>query len=137
MPKVNRERGAAAVEFAIVMPLLMVLMVGIMEFGYAFFIQASVAAAARVGVRYYTINWNSTDSATRLAAIQTAINMAKSAVPDGTKVTAATAFSPLCAKDSETTLVVTYKYGSLTGLFDSVLGSNIIITGKGSMQCGG
>lgn len=133
----RRERGAAAVEFAIVMPLLMVLMVGIMEFGYAFFLQASVSSAARVGVRYYTINWNSTNAATKAAAIQTSIEMAKLAVPDGTKVTAASAFSPLCAKDIQTTLVVTYKYGSLTGLLDSVLGSNIIITGKGSMQCGG
>jgi len=52
-----RDRGAAAVEFALVLPLLVMILLGIAEFGYAFSIQAQVALAARVGVRNYAINW--------------------------------------------------------------------------------
>ena len=40
MSRSGRDRGAAAVEFALLMPLLLVLLLGIMEFGYAFFVQA-------------------------------------------------------------------------------------------------
>ncbi|MHB1008796.1 MAG: TadE family protein [Propionibacteriaceae bacterium] len=43
------DRGAAAVEFALVMPVLVMIMFAIMEFGYAFFVQSSVAAAAAWG----------------------------------------------------------------------------------------
>ena len=45
------ERGAAAVEFALVVPILIVLVLGIAEFGRAFFIQSTISGAAREGVR--------------------------------------------------------------------------------------
>lgn len=142
----RRHRGAAAVEFALVVPLLVMILFGIMEFGYAFFIQASVASAARVGVRSYAINWNTgplnnTAAQNEAAARSTAIALAESApglVP-GDFVNPPT-ISPSCTTTtvgSQTTLTLTYKYHSLTGLLDGVLGSNIIVTGKGSMSCGG
>ena len=143
----RRHRGAAAVEFALVVPLLVMILFGIMEFGYAFFIQASVASAARVGVRSYAINWNTvaapgnTAAQNETAARNTAIALAKSApglvtsdfVPNPT-------ISPSCTTTtvgSQTTLTLTYRYHSLTGLLDGVLGQSIIVTGKGSMACGG
>ena len=45
------ERGAAAVEFAFIVPLLIVLVLGIAEFGRAFQVQGTLSAAAREGVR--------------------------------------------------------------------------------------
>jgi len=125
-----RDRGAAAVEFALVMPLLVMILLGIMEFGYAFFIQASVAGAARAGVRSYAINWSTAN------AQDTAKAIAKSGVPDPSAASADIT-SPCVTAGSQTTLVLTYKYHSLTGLLDAVLGSNITVTGKGSMSCGG
>lgn len=136
MTRFRRERGAAAVEFALLLPLLMVLLVAIMEFGYAFFIQATVAGAARSSVRYYAVNYNNSDAATAAAAKSTAIELAKSGVPDRNAVLA-TDFTPLCSKDAQTTFLLTYRYQSMTGLLDPVIGKNITITGKGSMQCGG
>ena len=129
-----RDRGAAAVEFALVMPLLVMLLFGIAEFGNAFFIKAQVAGAARVAVRNYAINWKTT-TAEDTVARDTATAIAKSAVPDPS---ASAVISPCVTASSQTTLVVTYHYQSMTGLFDWVLGSNSVpVIVKASMACGG
>jgi hypothetical protein len=46
-----RERGAVAVEMAIVLPLLLLLVGGIVDFGRAFLTNLSLSSAAREGVR--------------------------------------------------------------------------------------
>src|SRR5665647_1496281 len=97
----RRHRGAAAVEFALVVPLLVMILFGIMEFGYAFFIQASVAGAAREGVRSYAI-----------ARAESAPGLVPGDFVNAT-------ISPSCTTTtagSRTTLTLTYKYRSLTGL---------------------
>lgn len=130
MTKCKPERGAAAVEFAIILPILMMVLLAIMEFGYAFFIQASVASAARVGVRSYAINYTVPNSQV------TATNYAKAGLPAPTDLKTAV-FTPACVRDGQTTLTITYRYHSLTGLLDRILGNDITVTGQGSMQCGG
>lgn len=45
------ESGAAAVEFAILMPLLFILIFGIIEFGFAFYAQQGANAGVREGAR--------------------------------------------------------------------------------------
>ncbi|MFP5372483.1 MAG: TadE/TadG family type IV pilus assembly protein, partial [Actinomycetes bacterium] len=45
------ERGASAVEFGLVLPLLLVLVLGIVEFGHAFQVQGTLSSAAREGAR--------------------------------------------------------------------------------------
>ena len=125
----RRHRGAAAVEFALIVPLLVMILFGIIEFGYAFYVQASVAGAARVGVRNYSINYSQPSSSANAVAVAT------SAVPVPADVISAV-LSPACTTaGAQTTMVITYRYHSLTGLLDGFLGGNI--TGKGSMACGG
>jgi Flp pilus assembly protein TadG len=46
------QEGAAAVEFAIVLPILMLLLAGFFDFGWLFYWQHSVTNASRAGVRY-------------------------------------------------------------------------------------
>src|ERR1035437_7623104 len=45
-------RAQAVVEFAIIIPLLLLVLTGIIEFGYAFFTWAAVGETARIATRY-------------------------------------------------------------------------------------
>jgi Flp pilus assembly protein TadG len=46
------QEGSAAVEFAIVFPVLMLLLAGFFDFGWLFYWQHAVTNASRAGVRY-------------------------------------------------------------------------------------
>ncbi|MCP4593948.1 MAG: pilus assembly protein [bacterium] len=65
MPSHNRRhpraRGAALLEFAVVCPLLMTILFGIMEYGYVFLVQQSLTNAAREGCRIAVLQ-SSTDT---------------------------------------------------------------------------
>src|ERR671939_680593 len=63
------ERGASAVEFALIVPLLIMLVLGIAEFGHAFQVQGTLSAAAREGVRAMALQ---NDRAAARAAVQDA-----------------------------------------------------------------
>jgi Flp pilus assembly protein TadG len=66
-------RGATIVEFALVFPLLLLLMFGVMDFGFYFFVQHSLQFATREGVRLAlvgrTINDGSGNAMSREASI--------------------------------------------------------------------
>ena len=51
----NHRRGAAVVEFAVVLPLLCFFLFGILEVGYAFLVRHTIAVAARDGARVASI----------------------------------------------------------------------------------
>jgi len=50
--KITEERGASAVEFAIILPLLVVFLFGIIEFSLMFYDKAVITNASREGARY-------------------------------------------------------------------------------------
>lgn len=61
LSKLLDNRGTAIVEFAVVVPVLGVLTVGLAEFGLAYYAQSQVAVAAQTGLRYaYANGYNST-----------------------------------------------------------------------------
>lgn len=62
--RINNERGATAVEFAVVAALLFVILIGILEFGFIFLQEHLVANAAREGVRI-GVTANNFDSITQ------------------------------------------------------------------------
>ena len=94
------DRGAAMVEFAIVLPVLLLILLGIIEFGRAYNTQVSIQAAAREGARELALRHGSTavESATRDGAPSVAIDgIAQTPCPatgDGkAKVTISESFS--------------------------------------------
>jgi Flp pilus assembly protein TadG len=80
-PRRNGQRGGAAVEFAIVMPIFCAVVFGIIDYGWFFYQRFTVAAAIRDGLRTgVTISQLTGDPAA--TAIQRAKdNMANSGVP--------------------------------------------------------
>jgi Flp pilus assembly protein TadG len=58
--KLRREDGAAAVEFALIVGLLAVLIFGLLEYGLAFWQVQNLRSAAREGARVAAVRGNST-----------------------------------------------------------------------------
>ncbi|MCA9214235.1 MAG: pilus assembly protein [Planctomycetales bacterium] len=73
MPRTRRKqrlpkrKGAAVVEFAVVAPFLMLMLLGMIEFGRAMIIQQNVTTAAREACREATLPSATTASATAVA----------------------------------------------------------------------
>jgi len=51
----SRQRGIALMEFAVTLPLFLVLLLGMMEYGYYFYVAVSATNAAREGARQCTL----------------------------------------------------------------------------------
>ncbi|GAA1269377.1 TadE/TadG family type IV pilus assembly protein [Arthrobacter pascens] len=119
------ERGAVAVEFVLLAPVLIMILLGIMEFGRAYNVQVLLTNAAREGVRSMAIN-NSQTSA--LTAAKNAATQLSPALTDGN-----IAFSAAnCAVGAQMTVTITYSLSTMTGI-----AGPFGMTGKGTMLCGG
>ena len=72
----DRERGAAAVEFALILPLLIMLVFGIIQFGVLFNRQQGLHAAAREGARIASLpNTNQTQIESRVTDALTGVSL--------------------------------------------------------------
>jgi len=60
------EHGGIAVEFAIIFPILMLLVFGVIDFGHAWYMKQIVSNASREGARYGTRSTGSTAAANAL-----------------------------------------------------------------------
>src|SRR6476659_9632838 len=125
------ERGAAAVEFAFIVPLLIVLVLGIAEFGRAFQVSGTLSAAAREGVRIMALQ---NDPAGARAAVRGAAPSLNPAVTDA-QIVITPAACPITTGATNTTvrLTVTYPMPFLTSFF----GSGVSLSGTGVMRCNG
>jgi Flp pilus assembly protein TadG len=104
----DREKGASAVEFAIVLPLLVLLVFGIMEAGWLFAQQVEVRNAAREGARLAVVD----EAASPGSSIRTKVCQRAPLSDDRAQVT--------IVVDSDTaTVTVEQDYASLTGVIPS------------------
>ena len=58
---IKKETGQAIVEFAIVLPLLLLILCGIIDFGWIFYNQLSLQDCTREGARYGSVNAGNSD----------------------------------------------------------------------------
>lgn len=69
--KMKSEKGQAMLEFALILPILLALVCGIIDFGWIFYHQSELNNCAREGARYAIVNTGKTD---RIALIQNKVN---------------------------------------------------------------
>lgn len=127
----DSERGAVAVEFAILLPVLLLILMGIVEFGRAYNAQISITHAAREGVRVMAIQNNQASAKTAAKNAAVSLNPALQD-SDITITTTNAANTTLCAASSRATFTISYSLSSLTGI-----AGPLTLKGKGVMQCGG
>lgn len=122
--RVDGETGAAMVEMAIVLPLLLLLVFGIIEYGRLYNAQITLTHAAREGVRDYAINQ---DPVQAEDTARQAISSTMLPGPLGVTTTA-------CNPGSPTTMSLSYPF---TIRIPFVGDDLITITAEGVMRCGG
>lgn len=81
-------RGATAVEFALVLPVLLVLVFGIIEFGRVLWVQNTLQYAAERGTRFYIVNAGAAES--EIADVVRANLTGLNPPPDGLRIEART-----------------------------------------------
>lgn len=135
--RVTKEKGAVAVEFAIVLPVFLLLVLGIFEFGRAYNIQVSLSEAARESARYMAIHAN--EPGFSVGAAQSAGVGAAPSVPlTNGDVAMSYSSGTSCAAGVNVISNVSYSTGFLTGL-ENLIGVSqpFTLRGVGVMRCGG
>ena len=128
------DRGSVVVEFALVVPVLLLIVFGIIDFGRALNAQIVLTGAAREGVRLAALGYPN-------AAIQARV---ASAAPDLSGVTATVVAScpPGAGPSANAQVNVSYTFsfitpiGAIAGLLGGHgLGAPVVLTAQGVMPC--
>lgn len=126
----RQDRGAAAVEFALLLPLLLFLIFGIIDFGRALNAQITLTQAAREGARLAALGESNVVSRTQAAA--TGLS----------PVTVTVTSCPASAGAGvNATVNASYSFSFITpvsaiaGLFGSSFGPGMTLTATGVMPC--
>ncbi|ACL66340.1 TadE family protein [Anaeromyxobacter dehalogenans 2CP-1] len=139
MRRARSERGAAAVEFALVLPLLLTIVFGTIEWGYYFFNRQVVINSAREGARAGTLQYASGTSASAVA-VTTAENYLTSAGLPLTRdsisvarIEFKTADGGTCPSGSSC-IRVQYDLPTLTGFLDGIFGTTRTVEAYAQMR---
>ncbi|GAB4083009.1 pilus assembly protein [Modestobacter muralis] len=127
--RLRDERGASAVEFALIVPLLVLLVLGIVEFSHAFQVQGTLSAAAREGVRVMALQ---NDPAAARATVRNATDSLSPSLTNA-QIAVAPAACPVTGSPTNVRVTITYRMPYLTGFF----GSGLQLRGTGVMRCNG
>jgi Flp pilus assembly protein TadG len=126
------DRGAAAVEFALLLPLILLIVFGIIDFGRALNAQVTITQAAREGSRLTALNQPNVTARTQAAA--TGLS--------GVGVTVVSACPPGSGPTANADVKVTYTFtfitpiGAIAKLFGGAgLGSSLSLKAEGVMPC--
>jgi Flp pilus assembly protein TadG len=130
-PRTAADRGAAAVELALLLPILLLVVFGIIDFGRALNEQITLTQSAREGVRLVALGQPNVDARTKAAAAPlTGVTVT---------VTGCTAGS---TADAVVTTAHTFSFITPVGQFVALLGGSglsgsIPMTGRAVLLCQG
>ena len=136
--RLSGESGAAAVEFALVLPILLVVMFGIVDFGRAYQAKTQLTHAVREGVRTYVVTQDAARGEDKAVASAVSLGL------DTDDVTTSGCDSTSDIGE-DATLTATYSFDYITPLPALIatlpgagaLAGPIALTESGVMRCGG
>jgi Flp pilus assembly protein TadG len=120
------DRGAVAVEFALIFPVLILILVGIVEFGSMYNAQLLVTGAAREAAREMAITGSVSQA--QAAGVGEAVGLSPVMTASNISIS-----SPSCSTGQDITVTVTYDKPFLTGMF----GTSMALTATATRQCFG
>lgn len=97
--KLGSDEGASAVELAVLMPLLLLILFGIIDFGFVFMSDIAITNAAHEGARVLALGETTSNSQTRAV---TTSGITSAPIP--------TAVGTSCISGGNATMIVNYTY---------------------------
>jgi Flp pilus assembly protein TadG len=132
--RTRQDRGASAVEFALVLPLLLLVIAGIVDFGRAFFTQVILTNAAREGARAAVFATATPGPAARATAAAPGVSPLTVAIVGCPTSAAATRYATVVAQNPQFDWMLLKPAMNLFGA-GGVLPTRL--AGKAVMKCGG
>ncbi len=117
---IRSERGASAVEFALILPVLLLVLFGLIEFGSLYHDYLAITHATREGARMAAVN--QFDPAEVAARAALPIDPPIKEYPNGSDT------------GDPVRVTVTYKHQWLTGYLSPVFGSDITLSSQAEMR---
>lgn len=129
-----RDRGSVAVEFALVVPVLLLIVFGLIDFGRALNAQISLTGAAREGARLAALGYPDAAIQARVAAAAPSLS--------GVTTTVVASCPPGAGPAADAQVDVSYAFSFITpiGAVVSYLGGSgfggpMVLTAQGVMPC--
>jgi Flp pilus assembly protein TadG len=132
-PFIKRENGQAMVEFAIILPLLILLLCGIVEFGWIFMNQSLLDNANRETTRFMTMSYDGSAS----VSTNNAVALAKMKEVLGSSVLSGSSLTLTYTIDTTTnsiTVYTTYPLKTLTPVMPFATNGIITIDSQTTMR---
>ena len=145
-PRRRDQQGASAVEFALVVPILLLLVFGVINFGVVMAQKASLSNAVRIGARYGSVNAYTTahtckavvakvrDSATTVG-LGTSTTVCTGPTGADATVTAAPCVNTTASLTDPDSLKVSVSYPSGLLVPTPGLGRSVTLTASSTFQC--
>ncbi len=149
MVRERSDAGAAAVELALVLPVLLLLLFGMVDFGRLYHTNVALAHAAREGVRAVALNemTNELDASGNCKSPPRGPRCRAEAAASGLPLQHLTVTPPVgCTPTSNAQLVLSYQFTYVTPLAGVIalipgstnpLSNPVKLEAKGVMRCGG
>jgi Flp pilus assembly protein TadG len=129
MTRRTSQAGQSAVEFALILPILLLLLMGVFDFGRAFYYYSVVANAAREGARAGIYSTTTTDASIRSEVHRYAVGL--NGLTDGNIAIARSG----SGTSAEVRVTVSYQYDAVTPIIDRFLpGGAIMLRSSSTMQ---